>query len=129
MLALRVTINDKKSIVAGAEDLSVLSAMVTLTGKLGRNAGDPGRGKPDMFLGVGGLTARRGRREDEHLRWTPHVKLKLGDRVLVELVKAAKSDRVVERRSAGRKSSDEREYYNQLKKQYLELKKKYEPES
>ena len=44
MLALRVRINDKESIVAGADDLSVLSAMVTLTGKLGRNAVDPGRG-------------------------------------------------------------------------------------
>jgi hypothetical protein len=129
MLALRVTMNDKKSFVAGAEDLSVLSAMVTLTGKLGRKAVDPGRGKPDMFLGVGGLTARAGRREDEHLRWTPHVKLKVGDRVLVELVEVTKSDRVVDRRSAGRKSPDEHKYYRQLKKQYLELKKKYEPES
>ena len=129
MLALRVRINDKESIVAGADDLSVLSAMVTLTGKLGRNAVDPGRGKPDMFLGVVGLTARAGRREDEHLRWTPHVKLKVGDRVLVELVEVTKSDRIVERRSAGRKSSDEHKYYRQLKKQYLELKKKYEPET
>lgn len=129
MLALRVTINDKKCIVAGAEDLSVLSAMVTLTGKLGRKAVDPGRGKPDMFASVGGLTARMGRRKDEHLRWTPHVKLKVGDRVLVELVEATKSDRVVQRRGAGRKSSGGREYYRQVKKQYLELKKKYEPES
>ena len=129
MLALRVTINDKKSIVAGAEDLSVLSAMVTLTGKLGRKAVDPGRGRPDMFLGVGGLTARPGRRKDEHLRWTPHLKLKVGDRVLVELVEAMKTDRVVDRRVAGRKSIDEREHYKDLKKRYFELKKKYEPES
>jgi hypothetical protein len=127
MFALRVTKNDEKTVVAGAEDLSVLSAMVTLTGKLGAKAVDPGRGKPDMFMRVGGLTARGKRRKDEHLRWTPHVKLKVGDRVLIELTKVAKSSRVVERTAAERR--DERAYFKQLKKQYLELKKKYEPES
>jgi hypothetical protein len=127
MLALRVTINGKKTIVAGKDDLSVLSAMVTLTGKLGKMTADPGRGKPDMFLNLGGLTARRNGRRDEHLRWTPHLKLKVGDSVLVELIRASRSDKVVERSAAERRS--EREYYKHLKKQYLELKKKYEPDS
>lgn len=127
MFALRVTINDEKTVVAGAEDLSVLSAMVTLTGKLGAKAVDPGRRKPAMFLHVGGLTARGKRRKDEHLRWTPHMKLKVGDRVLIELTKAAKSSRIVERTAAERR--DEQAYFKQLKKLYLELKKKYEPES
>jgi hypothetical protein len=125
MLALRVTINGKHSIVAGTEDLSVLSAVVTLTGKLGAKTVAPGRGRPDMFVNVGGLTARGSRGGDEHLRWTPHVKLKVGDRVLVELIKAAKSDKVVERSKAEERS--ERTYYKFLKKQYLHLKKKYEP--
>ncbi|HEY6825934.1 MAG TPA: hypothetical protein VI259_03690 [Gemmatimonadaceae bacterium] len=127
MLALRVTINGKHSIVAGTEDLSVLSAIVTLTGKLGAKTVAPGRGKPDMFVSVGGLTARGGRRRDEHLRWTPHVKLNVGDRVLVELIKAAKSDKIVERSKAEERS--ERTYYHFLKKQYLHLKKKYEPQA
>ena len=125
MLALRVTINEKRSIVAGTEDLSVLSAIVTLTGKLGAKTVAPGRGKPDMFVSVGGLTARGSRRGDEHLRWTPHVKLEVGDRVLVELVRARKSDRIVRRSKADERS--ERTYYEFLKKQYLHLKKKYEP--
>lgn len=127
MLALRVTINEKKTIVAGAEDMSVLSAMVTLTGKLGTKTVDPGKGKPDMFLHVGGLTARGKRRRDEHVRWTPHVNLKIGDSVRVELIKATRSNRVVERTPAERRN--ERAYYEHLKRQYLELKKKYEPES
>jgi hypothetical protein len=129
MLALRMTINDKKPVVAGAEDLSVLSAMVTLTGKLGRRTVDPGKGEPDMFVRVGGLTSRPGARLDEHLNWTPHIYLKVGDRVVVELVEVARANRVVERRSAGRKTVNEREYYKQLKKEYLKLKGKYEPES
>jgi len=109
--------------------LSVLSAIVTLTGKLGSRTVDPGRGKPDMFLHLGGMTSRGGRRRDEHLRWTPHVKLGVGDRVLVELVKAAKSTKIVDRSRAERKPAAEREYYFHIKKQYLALKKKYEPES
>lgn len=127
MLAIRVTINNGKTIIAGAEDLSVLSAIVSLVGRLGARAVDPGKGKPDMYLHVGGLTARGKRRRDEHLRWTRHLRLKVGDRVMVELIRTAKSDRVVERTPAERR--DERAYFKHLKKQYLALKKKYEPES
>lgn len=54
MFALRVTINDKKTVVAGAEDLSVLSAIVTLTGRLGVRTAPTGRGKPDLFMHLGG---------------------------------------------------------------------------
>ena len=127
MLALRVTVNDDKTVIAGAEDLSVLSAIVTLTGKLGTRARDPGRGKPDMHLHVGGLTSRGKRRSDQHLRWTPHLKLKIGDRVTIELIRASRTNRPVEKTPAERR--DEHTYFKQLKKQYLELKKKYEPET
>jgi hypothetical protein len=127
MLALRVTINDEKTVIAGAEDLSVLSAIVSLAGKLGKKARDRGRGKPDMHLHVGGLTARGKRRKDEHLRWTPHLKLKIGDGVAIELIKTTKTNRPVERTPA--EIRDERSYFKYLKKQYLELKTKYEPES
>ena len=127
MLALLVTINDEKTVVAGAEDLSVLSAIVTLAGKLGTKTKDPGRGKPDMHLHVGGLTSRGRRRKDEHLRWTRHLKLEVGDRVAVQLIRTTRSDRPVHRTPAERR--DERAYFEHLKKQYLALKKKYEPES
>ena len=125
MLALRVSVNEGKPITAGTEDLSVLSAIVTMVGKLGARTVDRGRGKPDLFLSLGGLTARA-KKKDEHLRWTAHRKLKLGDRVVVELVEATKAGRIVQRTAAQKRS--ERDYYNQIKKQYLELKKKYEPE-
>ena len=126
MLALRVTVNDKKTIIAGADDLSVLSAIVSLVGRLGTKTVGSGLSKPDMHLHVGGLTARGKGRTDEHLRWTRHLKLKVGDRVTVELVKAARADRLVERSAAERR--DELAYYRELKKQYLRLQAKYEPD-
>ena len=129
MYALRVTINGKKTIVAGAEDLSVLSAMVTLTGKLGARAASQLR-TPDLMVRVGGLTSRR-KRPDEHLEWLKRYNVKVGNQFLVEIVKTNKADRIVERRPAKGKSpsSSQRAFYNEVKKTYFELKKKYEPET
>ena len=129
MYALRLTINKRKPVVAGAEDLSVLSAILSLTGRLGSLTADRDRAKPNMHVHLGGLTARRGNRPDEHLNWLPHTKLKLGDRVLVEIVETDRAGRIVKRSKARGKSNDERHFYRELKKQYLKLKKKYEPES
>ena len=125
MLALRVSVNTEKPVTAGTEDLYVLSAAVTMVGKLGVKTVDRGRGKPDMFLHLGGLTARA-KRKNEHLRWTAHRKLKVGDRVVVELVKTSRAGRIVERTAAETRS--DLEHYNRLKQHYLELKKKYEPD-
>ena len=86
MFALRLTINKRKPIVAGAEDLSVLSAILSLVGRLGAETADRTRGKPNMHVHLGGLTARPGNKPDEHLNWLPHTKLKVGDRVLVEII-------------------------------------------
>ena len=129
MFALRLTINKRKPIVAGAEDLSVLSGIVSLVGRLGSETADSDRGKPNMHVHLGGLTARPGKKPDEHLRWLPHTKLKVGDRVLLEIIETDRTGRVVERSKAKGKSNDERHFYRELKKQYLKLKKKYEPDS
>jgi hypothetical protein len=82
-----------------------------------------------MHVHLGGLTSRPGKVPDEHLNWLPHTKLKVGDRVLVEIIETDNPGRVVERSTARAKSNDERHFYRELKKQYLKLKKKYEPES
>lgn len=129
MYAFKVTINGKKTFVAGAEDLSVLSAMVTLTGKLGARAVSPGRGPVNLSVRVGGLTSRR-KRPDEHLEWLNRYNVKVGDQFLFEIVKAKKADRIVGRRPAQRSpSSSNRAFYNDLKKMYFKLKKKYEPDT
>jgi hypothetical protein len=130
MYALRVTINGKKTIVAGAEDLSVLSAMVTLSGKLGARAVSPIRGAPDLMVRVGGLTSRR-MRPDEHLEWLKRYNVKVGDQFLVEIIKTSKAGRIVERRPSKGKAatSGGRAFYEELKEMYLKLKRKYEPET
>lgn len=129
MYALRLTINNRRPVVAGAEDLSVLSAILSLTGRLGSQTADRDSGKPNMHVHLGGLTARPGKRPDEHLNWLPHTKLKLGDRVLVEIIETDKAGRIAQRLKANGKSNDERHFYREVKKQYFKLKKKYEPES
>jgi len=129
MFALRLTINKREPVVAGAEDLSVLSATLSLVGRLGSATVNPGSGKPNMHVQLGGLTSRPGRRPDEHLRWLPFTHLRVGDRVVVEIIETDKVGRVVERSKARGKSNDERHFYPEIKKQYLKLKKKYEPES
>src|SRR5262249_32944289 len=111
------------------EDLSVLSATISLVGRLGSETISPGSGKPNMHVQLGGLTSRPGKKPDEHLRWLPFTYLKVGDRVLVEIIETERVGRVVERAKARGKSNDERHFYRELKKQYLKLKKKYEPES
>ena len=130
MYALRVTINGKKTVVAGAEDLSVLSATVTLTGKLGARAISPRRGKPDLMVRVGGLTSRRNR-PDEHLEWLKNYNVKVGDQFLVEIIKTNKAGRIIERRPSKGKASTSsgRAFYEELKQMYLRLKRKYEPET
>ena len=127
MYALRITINEKRPVVAGSDDLSVLSAIVTLCGRLGkRTAGR--RGVPDMFLHLGGLTDRGKKAPNEHVDWLPHTELKVGDRIVVELIKTEKPHRIVRRHLAETPRDLERAYFEQLKKEYLKLKKKYEPE-
>ena len=128
MFAIKLTINKRKAVVAGARDLSVLSATLSLVGRLGSATADPHSGKPSMHVQLGGLTSRSGNEADEHLRWLPFTYLKVGDRVLLEIIETDKVGRVVERSKARGKSNDERHFYRELKKQYLKLKKKYEPE-
>ena len=81
-----------------------------------------------MFLHLGGLTDPKNV-PNEHLDWLPHAKLKVGDRVLVELIKTEKAGRIVRRKSDGTRADDERKYFEHLKKEYLKLRKKYEPEA
>ena len=70
MIALEVRLNGKRVCVAGAEDLSVLSAIVTASGPLGKRTVPV---RPDevsqIVYQVGGLTSRSDPAKDVHLRW------------------------------------------------------------
>ena len=123
-LALRVTINDEKPVIGGADDLAVLSAMVTLSGGLGpRTVRPKGRRKPDIDVRLGGLTSRPNEEPDEHLEWLKRRSLQVGDRVLVEVLNLSKPGRVVGRTPASGKAatSSQRASYEQAKAIYLKL--------
>jgi hypothetical protein len=101
MIGLAVYLNRKKLTVAGAEDLSVLNAIVNAVGTLGTKARVDKRKGVSLFLSVGGLTGRSGGLEDEHLRWVEHQRLRVGDRVSVRVVRTNKANKPRSAHSAG----------------------------
>ncbi len=80
LLALEIFLNGRKVILAGADDLSVFSGIISAAGKLGRNtSGTKAHRKGyDLRLSVGGLTCRVDGTPDEHIHWVGHKKLKTG---------------------------------------------------
>ena len=129
VLAIEVEVNGERRAIAGAKDLSVLSAGISATGLLGpetfefrKTTNHP----PRIHLHAGGLTSRKGT-PDEHLNWISHLELKPGDTVTLRLVEVAEADAPTDCSPAAEKSpsSDERAYFKMLEKQYLSLRKKY----
>jgi hypothetical protein len=84
-LILEVWINGERHAVAGHEALSVLSTVITASGRLGSDSeGTVGQqGAQEVHLHVGGLTSRGAGRPDHHLRWGGHRELLPGDEVRV----------------------------------------------
>jgi hypothetical protein len=94
MLGLAVYLNGKRLTVAGADDLSVLNAIVTAVGTLGKSTAVLGRKRSvNLHLSVGGLTHRGGGLEDEHLRWINLRNLRVGDRISVRVVRTNRPDK------------------------------------
>jgi hypothetical protein len=99
MLALRVSVNGKRVCTAGADDLTVLSAIVSAVGKLGKKTASkkPDDAIADIFYSVGGLTAREDPKKDVHVRWKSTVPLRIGDVIEVKILEAEKVDRAKKR--------------------------------
>ena len=78
---------------AGADDLSVLTAIVTAVGKLGPNSAGAAHREDDyeLELTLGGLTSRTKGAPNEHLDWAKRT-LKPGDVVTVKLVETDEAD-------------------------------------
>lgn len=127
MLVLKVRVNNEAPILAGADDLGVLNAVVSCVGKLGP-ATEPLREDEgvEMSLKLGGLTSRAGGVADQHLDWMAHKSLEIGDVISVEVLDATMADAPVGGKEAVRKASDERDYFEHCKRNYLALKDKYE---
>jgi hypothetical protein len=93
MIAFEVKLNEELLTIAGANDLSVLTAIITAVGKLGiASAGAAQReSNYELELTVGGLTSRSGGAPNEHLDWSKRT-LKRGDVVTVKLVEVDAAD-------------------------------------
>ena len=127
MIALKTTLNGQQICIAGAEDLCVLHSIVNAVGKLGdlSNPRGDSNNPPDIFLSVGGLTGRANA-DDEHLRWTEHQALSVGDEILITVVEVTEAELPISRMSAksAMEAHDKQRYENTINT-YLELSEKY----
>jgi hypothetical protein len=109
MIALKVRLNGKQVCVAGADDLAVLNAIVTASGKLGNKTvpARPDDTTGEIFYSVGGLTARPDPTKDVHMRWKSVAALNVGDVIQVEIVETDKPDRAKSRTKAKPRKSNQ----------------------
>ena len=129
MRALRVAINGGTPVVAGAEDLGVLSLIVSCVGALGPRTQSPrGNDADEQTLTLGGLRCRGDGGPDEHVDWLSQVPLKVGDRVAVEILETESPDPINRAELAKRRESDAKKYYEHCKETYFQLRQHYEPE-
>jgi hypothetical protein len=105
MIALEVSLNGKRVCIAGAEDLSVLSAHITAVGKLGKQTvpARPDDTSGEIHYSVGGLTARSDPEKDVHVNWKSVAPLKVGDVIQVKILETEKADRASSRHKAKRR--------------------------
>lgn len=130
MRALRVKINDGAPVVAGADDLGVLTLIVTCVGALGPKARSPrGHDVELLKLDLGGLTCRASGVADENIDWLSQFPLKLGDRVEVELIETDSPDPIDHAELAKRREDGTKEYYEHCKETYFKLRSHYEPDA
>jgi hypothetical protein len=93
VLAIEVEVNGKRLVVAGAKDLSVLTASIGAVGLLGGDTVEfrPTKGEPtDVLLHVLGITSRRSS-VNVQLNWGK-VPLKVGDAVTLRVVEVEEAD-------------------------------------
>ena len=102
MIAFKITRNGREICTAGAEDLAVLSAIVSATGKLGSDTvpSHPDRIGADVYFSVGGLTGRKDPKKDVHVDWESVSSLNVGDVITVTVIETSVVDRPKRRRKA-----------------------------
>ena len=105
MIAFEVRLNGKRICIAGAEDLAVLTTIISAGGKLGPKTvpARPDDTHGEVFYSVSGLTARPDPEKDVHVRWKSTTPLKVGDVIEVKVLDVKKADRAKSRQKAVRK--------------------------
>jgi len=109
MLCFEVQVNGEGPIIAGAENISVLTFIGTYVAS-----------HQDITLQVGGLVSVS-KSDNEHIDWL-HRSLKVGDQIVVRVVDATQASEAVahERTDPDFVEKQKREYFEQLKKEYGE---------
>ena len=89
MLAIEVEVNGKRLLVAGAEDLALLSAQIAAgVGSENKTVGVD----TDVHLTVMGLTSPRSSSRMTNLTWINGLSLRRGDSVTFRIVQVEKAD-------------------------------------
>jgi predicted RNA-binding protein with RPS1 domain len=106
-LCFEITINDGPPVIAGVEDISVLTACLTFAAS--RN---------ELELSAGGLVSKSPL-DNEHLEWVQE-NLRIGDRVSIRIVDAPTPSLPISRRRQDPEASEraKRKYYEQLKSRF-----------
>lgn len=94
MIAFEVSLNGERMYLAGAEDLTVLSAQVTAIGKLGDKTAQrfPDDTTSDIHYNVSGLTVRPNRSDNLFVEWAAMESLQVGDVLEVRIVETEEPD-------------------------------------
>ena len=122
MIAFEVSLNGIRICTAGANDLGVLSTIVSAHGKLGKKAVPyrPDATSSDVHYTVGGLTSRPAPKKDVHLRWKSVAPLQVGDIIQVKVLETTKVDRPREReyRDHTKDLRSQKQYVRQMAKKF-----------
>lgn len=121
-----MSLNNRPLCNAGADDLCVLTAILTAGGKLGeRSRGRRRQRRRDIDLRVAGMTSRAHESDNEYLDWAKK-KLAVGDQVTIEIVDASAADRPKSARSALTAQGTGKMQFEWAKRYYLANRRKYE---
>jgi hypothetical protein len=129
MIVFDVIKNGRKLATAGGEDLSVLNVIVNAVGKLGpKSQGTVDeKNNYELFLSTGGLTSRGPHAIDEHIRWSEHLMLDIGDEICIRILDSDSVDAPTQS-FPSRSSDDTRKEFEWARKRYFELRALYENE-
>ena len=134
MIGLEVHLNGQRLCIAGADDLAVLSAALSVGGPLGSNTSLKRRGAENTRadlpllprLHIGGMTGRGETSSDVHLRWRGDASVSIGDVVEFRLVNIEPSKADAPDPDTASREDTERRAFERAKERYFALRDKYE---